>query len=480
MDKNLYANRQLLLAKGNLSRTIMKFAIPAIVSNLVSALYNIVDQIFIGQSIGLLGNAATNVAFPLVTVSTAAALLIGIGTASNFNLRMGEGNKEKAANIVGNGISYLLIFGVSLAIIVALSLTLLIKFFGATQEVFPYAREYTGITNIGIPLMIFSLASSHIIRADGSPSYAMFCMVLGAVINTILDPIFLFGFNMGISGAAIATVIGQGCSAIAALIYLLRFKSVKLKPIHFIPRLKLLRNISGLGAASCFNQLAITIVQIVLNNVLTHYGEMSIYGSNIPLACVGVITKINFVYMAFTLGISQGCQPVIGYNYGAGNLHRVKQTYLRAAIAVSIVSLIAEILFQSIPRQIVSIFGAGSEEYFRFAARYLRIFMAATIINGLHPLTANFFTSIGKAKMGIFLSMTRQIIFLLPLIVIFPIYLGIDGVMYAGPIADCMCVILGVVFMVREFKLMDKKTFPPPEYQPDQKESPNYNNINDL
>lgn len=445
------------LESAPLGPLICKFAVPAIASALVGAMYNIVDQIFIGWSVGILGNAATNVAFPLTTICTAAALLIGIGSASNFSLEMGRKNPARAANVVGNGVALMLLSGVVIGILARLFLQPMLGVFGATAEVMPYALTYTGITAFGFPLLILTTGGSHLIRADGSPKYAMACTVSGAVLNAILDPILIFGLHLDMAGAAIATVIGQGVSAIMVIAYFRRFKTVPLVRQHFRPRAALGKAIASLGMAACFNQLAMMVVQIAMNNTLTYYGGASQYGSAIPLACVGVITKVNIVCMAFILGISQGCQPIFGYNYGAGNYARVKETYKKAALAATALSTVAFLCFQLFPRQIVGIFGQGSEAYFHFAERYLRIYMMITFLNGLQPLTANFFTSIGKAKKGILMSLTRQTLLLLPLILILPLFMGIDGVVYAGPIADIMAAFLAIVLVRREMGKMDER-----------------------
>lgn len=445
------------LAAKRISQLLMKFAIPSIISFLVSGLYNIVDQIFIGQSVGLLGNAATNVAFPIATVCTATGLLFGIGGASNFNLNLGAGKKETAAHMAGNALFYLLFSGCIIAILVALFRHPLLIAFGASKQVLPYALTYTQITCIGIPFVILSVGGGHLIRADGSPAFSMVCMLSGAIVNMILDPILIFGFQMGMAGAAIATVIGQAISAALIIFYFTkRLKTFKLSREYLTPEPVYLKAIASLGMAACFNQLAMLLVQVTLNNSLTYYGARSHYGEDIPLACVGVITKVNTILLAFMIGISQGCQPIIGFNYGAENYKRVKKTYLTGASVVTIISTAFFIAFQLIPRQLVSIFGSGTEEYFEFAVRYFRIFLALTFINGIQPLTANFFSSIGHAKIGIVISLTRQILFLLPLILVLPLVFGIDGIMYAGPVADTAAAVLSILFVRREFTKMNK------------------------
>jgi len=439
------------------SKLLINFAIPCIISMLVTALYNIVDQIFIGQGVGMLGNAATNVAFPLSTTCTAISLLIGIGSASNFSLELGAGNDKKSADYAANCIIMFAIFGLCLFAAVTLFLTPMLKFFGATDEVLPYAQAYTRITAFGFPFLIGNTAMSKLILADGSPRYSMMSMLTGAVINTILDPLFIFKFNMGMTGAALATIIGQYVSFGISLRYMFRFKHIRLGRENFKLRTDLCRRICSLGASSCFNQIAMTIVQIVMNNTLSYYGALSNYGSEIPLACAGIIAKVNMIFMALVIGISQGTQPIIGFNYGAQKYHRVKKAYILAVSTASFLAICAFICFQVFPRQIISVFGSGSDMYFTFAERYFRIYMFLTIVNGIQPVTSNFFASIGKPRLGIFMSLTRQIIFLLPLIIIFPIFMGIDGVMYAGPIADAAAATVCVIFLVREIKELNAK-----------------------
>lgn len=442
------------LATEKIERLILKFSIPAIISMLVSSLYNIVDQIFIGQGVGLLGNAATNIAFPITIICTATALLLGIGSASNFNLSSGAGEQECACRYAGTGLAMLLLCGVTIAVVVLLFLDPLLHVFGVTKDVLPYAQDYTGITAFGIPFLILTTGGNHLIRADRSPTYSMTCIMIGAVINTILDPLFIFVFGWGIKGAAWATVIGQIVSGILVVVYFWKFRNMSLTSEMLKPRIRYLKAIISLGLASCINQIAMAIVQIVLNNILRYYGGNSVYGSDIPIACVGVISKVNQVFMAICIGISQGSQPIWGFNYGAKKYDRVRQAYCYSVTACTVIATIFFLCFQLFPHQIVGIFGTGSDLYFQFAERYLKIFMFMTFANGIQPMSSGFFTSIGKAKLGIVMSLTRQVIFLLPLIVIFPLFMGIDGVMYAGPIADAAAFVLAIVFARRELAKM--------------------------
>lgn len=433
---------------------LRRFAVPSVIAMLVSALYNMVDQLFIGHSIGVLGNAATNVAFPLSMVCTSIGLLCGIGGAANFNLCMGRKDPDHAKSYVGNAISMLAILGVILCVAVQLFLRPMMLLFGATPDVIDYACTYTRITSIGFPFLIVTIGGSNLIRADGSPKFSMLCNLVGAIVNTILDPLFIFVFHMGMAGAALATITGQILSFALVVFYLRGFKTLPLSLSDLKPNMACWARIAALGATPAFNQVAMMVVQIVMNNTLTHYGSNSVYGSDIPLACAGIISKVNMLFFSFVIGISQGLQPIVSFNFGAQKYDRVKDAYKKAVFAATAISIVAFLCFQLFPRQIIGIFGSGSEEYLHFAERYFRIFLFFTFLNGIQPVSSNFFTSIGAPKKGIFLSLTRQIIFLLPLLLIFPYLFGIDGVMYTAPIADLAAASVSIVMVVREFKIM--------------------------
>ncbi|MGN0438420.1 MAG: MATE family efflux transporter [Lachnospiraceae bacterium] len=433
-----------------INKLLRSFAIPSIISMLVGSLYNIVDQFFIGQRVGELGNAATNIAFPLTTASLAISLLIGIGGSSAFNLAMGREEKDKGAQYLGNGVSMLFLSGVVLCLIAQLFLEPMLRFFGSPENVLGYAKEYTRITSLGFPMLMLATGGGHLIRADGRPKITMLCNLTGAIVNTILDAFFVFGLNWGMSGAALATVIGQVISGGLALWYLAHCKSISLKREHLMLRAKRILKIASLGMAPCSNQIAMMIVQIVMNKSLKYYGALSPYGESIPIACVGIITKVNMVFMSFVIGISQGLQPIASFNYGARKYERVKEAYDKAIGCGFVLSLVAFLVFQFFPRQIISVFGDGSELYYSFAVDYFHIFLFFTFINFLQPISSNFFTAIGKPKQGSFLALTRQIIFLLPLIVILPMFMGIDGIMYAGPVADFMAAVMCGIFVIRE------------------------------
>ena len=431
---------------------LKRFAIPSIIAMLVGSLYNIVDQIFIGQGVGYLGNAATNVAFPLSTICLAIGLLIGVGSSSQFSLYLGANEKRNAAHIVGNAVTLMLISGIMLTLLIEIFLTSLLNIFGATPDVMPYAASYTRITALGMPLMIGTKTMSCLARSDGSPDYSMQCMLIGAIINVILDPIFIFILQMGVTGAAIATVVGQLVSFIMAIRYLKKFKHIRLEKEDFYLRLPFLRSITALGMSGSLNQIALTLVQIVMNNSLTYYGGLSEYGKEIPLAACGIVMKINAILQSVIIGISQGTQPIIGFNYGAKQYERVKQTYWLAIKYNLLLSATGFLIFQLFPRQLLSLFGEGNSMYFQFSIRFLRIFLFMVMVNGVQLISSSFFTAIGKPGKGLFLSLTRQVIFLIPLLLILPVFMEMDGIMFAGPIADFIAFLVTTIFMIQELK----------------------------
>lgn len=445
------------LAGEKINLLLRKFAIPSIIAMLVSSLYNIVDQFFIGRSVGELGNAATNISFPLSISCVAIALLFGIGGSAAFNISMGQGEndpeeKEKAAYYMGNSATMLFGCGVILLVITQLFLTPLLKFFGSPDNVLEYAKIYTRIVAFGFPFLILSAGGGNLLRADGSPTLTMTCNIVGAVINTILDAIFVFVFNWGMAGAAYATIIGQFVAFGLVVYFLMNTKTVKLSKKHLIVKPAYVKRIAALGAAPCSNQLAMMVVQIVMNQSLRYYGALSAYGEAIPIACAGIISKVNMLYMSFIIGLSQGLQPIVSFNYGAGNYKRVKKAYVLASIYGFAISILSFLLFQFAPRQIIGIFGNGSEAYYEFAIKYFRIFLFFTFINFIQPISSNFYTAIGKPVGGIVLSLTRQILFLLPLLIILPIFIGMDGIMYSGPIADFLAALVCVIMVFLELK----------------------------
>lgn len=444
------------LADGKIDVLLRKFAVPSVIAMLVNALYNMVDQMFIGNFVGTLGNAATNVTFPITTMSIAMALLIGQGGASKQNLELGAGNKKKAETAVGNMLVMGIVASTIITIVSLLFLEPLLIAFGSSKQVLPYAVEYGRIIIIGIPFAVLGTCLNNSIRADTSAKFAMISMVAGAITNIVLDALFIIVFHMGMSGAALATILGQILTCCISLTYVKRYKHIKITKECFKVEGKVCATICALGLAPCINQLSMFVVQIVVNNLMKFYGARSSYGEDIPIACIGIVMKINMVFMAIVIGVGQGTQPIVSYNYGAAAYKRCRKTYIAAAKANIIISVIFFILFQTMPQQILAMFGNGSKEYIEFGVKCFRINLFMTFVNGMQPLTSIFFTSIGKATKGAFIALTRQIIFLLPLAVILPKFMGIEGILFAAPVADLMAFILVIVFVVYEFKLMKK------------------------
>lgn len=439
------------LGSEKIATLLRQFATPSIIAMMVGALYNIIDQFFIGNYIGMYGNAATNVALPLTTVCMAWALMSGLGGASGFNLNLGAGKSDAAARYMGTSLCMLTAGGVLLGALSLLFLPQLLLFCGSTPEVMPYALRFTSISCFGAPLLVFSSGASHLIRADGSPRYAMFTTLSGAVLNCLLNPLFISGLGLGIAGSALATVTGQLVSTFIALWYFCRrLQSVRLSADCFKLTFSRLLHVMALGSSNCINQLGMMVVQITLNNTLAHYGAQSVYGSDIPLAVVGIITKVNMIFFSVIIGISQGMQPIASYNYGAASYQRVAAVLKLALKCGAGISLFSFICFQLFARELAGIFGEGSEVYFQFAEEYFHIYMFGTLYNFLQPIISNFFSAIGKAQKGVVLSLTRQVLFLLPLIVLLPYFFGIDGVMYAGVASDTCAGLLAVFLARRE------------------------------
>ena len=442
----------------SIPKLLFSLAIPAIIANVVNSLYNIVDQIFIGHGVGYLGNAATSVAFPLTTICMAIGLMCGLGGSANFNLAIGRNDTQIAKGIVGTATTLLTVSGLIICLVVNVFLKDLMVAFGATEQTLDYAVKYTRITSFGIPFLLFSTGFNPIIRADGSPIYSMLSVMLGAILNTILDPIFIFVCDWGIAGAAWATLISQIISAVMCALYFLKFQNVRLNLKDFIPNFRLVKAIASVGISSFIFQISTMVIQIVSNNMLKKYGADSVYGSDIPIAIAGIVAKISLIFLSVVIGIIQGAQPIFGYNYGAKKYDRVRATLKLAILSSFIFSLFAFALFMAFPKALISVFGTGGELYFEFGIKYLRVFLFFTFLNGIQISGTTFFQAIGKATKGAILSLIKQVIFLLPLLVILPIFMGVEGVMFAAPISDFIAFITALIMLAFELKHMPKES----------------------
>ena len=441
-----------------IGRLIVKFAVPCVISLLVNSLYNIVDQIFIGWGVGYLGNGATNVVFPITIIALALSMMIGDGGAAYLSLKLGEGDVASAKKGVGNAIVMVTAVSILLLVVFLIFIDPILTLFGATEALRPYALEYGYIIGIGLPFTMIPTALNSMIRADGSPKYAMFSMVLGAVINTVFDPIFIFVLHMGVQGAAIATVMGQVASFVVSIIYITRFKTFHFDKVMFRLKRRVCQNILTLGISSFITQIAITIVMALTNNLLAAYGAASVYGPEIPLTAMGIVMKVNQILISILVGIATGAQPIIGYNYGAKNFERVKKAFDIALVASEIVSVIAFLVFQFAPMSVVSVFGSEEGLYNEFAVMSFRIFLMLCPLAGFQTVAAIYLQAIGKPVKSAILSLSRQIIFFVPTIIILPLFLGVTGVLWTGPVADGLAFVLALGLILYERKQL--KTFP--------------------
>ncbi len=449
--------KKLDLGKEKINTLLLSFAIPCVISMLINSVYNIVDQIFIGKGVGTLGNAATNVIFPLVIIANAISGLIGNGASANLSLRLGEKKEDEAKKCIGSAITLTIIVSIVFSIIIYLLLPNLVYLLGCTENVYHYALDYGRIILIGAPFMITYSAIASIIRADGSPKYSMILLVVGAIINIILDPILIFNFNMGVKGGAIATVVGQIVSCIMALVYIPKIKSVKLEKSDFKLDKSITRTL-GLGLSSFITQATVLALFVFMNNIMTKYGATSKFGSDIPLSVYGVISKINSLYISTILGISIGSQPIIGFNYGAGNYSRVRETLKKVLVINMIVGIIFNTIFFLFPTELAGIFISKTDPsydlFMEFAVLMCRSFLLVCCLNFLEMTTSIVVQSLGNVKKATAVSFIRQIILFIPIALILCILCkkGIYGALYAGCISDSITFIISIFILLSEYK----------------------------
>ncbi len=444
------------LATAPIGSLMVKYAVPSVIALVVNALYNIVDQIFIGWGVGTLGNSATNVVFPLTMVITAISLLLGDGGAAYLSLELGRDDQKKAQKGVNNTLSWLIVAAILFLIICSVFLRPLLGLFGSTPDNLPYALAYGKIVVLGFPFVIIGSGMCSLIRADGTPQITMIGMIVGCLSNVILDAVFVLGFHWGMEGAALATIIGQILNFLLCIWYIPRFKTVKINFNDMKPQFHLLKKISGLGISSFISQIAIAIVMTVINYYLVHYGTTSKYGADIPLAAFGIAMKFNTILVSLATGIGTGSQPIIGYNYGSGSYDRVRKSFSIAAKTATLVAVLFFLVFQIFPKQLTSMFGDQGDLYNEFSVMSLRIFPLLCFLNGFQIVVAIFFQSIGKPVISGLISLSRQILFLIPAIMILCSLIGITGVLWAGPVADGLAFLLALIFMLYELKQMKK------------------------
>lgn len=452
--------KELNLGKEKINKLLLAFALPCVISMLINSIYNIVDQIFIGKGVGTLGNAATNVIFPLVIIFNAIAGLIGNGAAANLSLKLGANEREDAKKSIGQAITLSIIVSILVSLISYILLPKLVYLFGCTDNVYKYAIDYGKIIIIGAPFMITYSSLSSIIRADGSPRYSMIMLVIGAIINIILDPIFIFVLKKGVEGGAIATAIGQIVSFIIAVLYIKKIKSVKLTKEDFKLDKKVFK-ILALGLSSFITQAIILILFVFMNNIMTRLGANTKFGSDIPLSVYGVVSKINSLYISTVLGISIGSQPIMGFNYGAQNIDRVKETIKKVLKINFIIGIIFNLIFLLFPKQLAGIFISVSDPsynlFMEFAELMCHSFLLVIALNALEMTTSIVIQSLGHVVKSTAVTFIRQIILLIPISLLLSIVFdkGIYGVLYAGCISDIICFIITIFILKSEYKNLD-------------------------
>ncbi len=444
------------LGEEKINKLILRYSIPCIASMLISALYNMVDQIFIGWGIGMLGNGATSVVYPITVVALALTLLIGNGNAAYFSISQGKKEFEKAKKSVGNAILLIFFAGMLLVLILVVFREQILNLFGATPENISYARDYYDIIVIGIPFFMIDNMLNSTIRADGSPRYAMLATCTGCIINIILDPIAIFALGWGMKGAALATIIGQIVAACIAFCYLFKTKSFKLNKKSFKPELKTIKNILTMGLSSLFTQLSVVFLMAVINNTLRTYGALSKYGADIPIAVIGIVMKVFMLVTSMAVGFSVGLQPIVGYNKGAGNKERVKEIFKKMLIVETSIGLVALFFFQVFPVQIVGLFGNGDALYNEFATMAMRIHLAGVTLFCVQRGCAIFMQSLGKPLLSAFTTFLRELMLNIPLIIILASIYGVTGTLVAAPIADVIALTVTLIISIRVVRKFTK------------------------
>lgn len=456
------------LGKEKISKLLLKFSIPCILGLVITALYNIVDQIFIGHGttagLGAVGNAATSIVFPLTLVAMALAGMFGDGTAAFLSICQGRKDTKNAHHAVGGSVLITLIISIILVVLGFLFCDVILELFGASADNIVYARQYFYIILSFFPVYMLGFMLNSVIRADGSPAFAMAATVAGAITNIILDPICIFVLGWGIQGAAWATITGQILTLILSLCYLMRPKTFHLQLVSFKPQKEVVASITKLGISTLITQLSIVIISMVCNKMLAIYGATSEYGANDPLAIIGICMKTFTIVLSIALGIIIGAQPILGYNVGAGNYKRVKETFRKCITATVAVGIIATIIFERCPELIINIFGSNSETpelYMQFAILTFRIFLSLITITCTIKVISIFFQAVGEPLKAAIVSLSRDIVLFVPLVIILPnIMHSINGILWAAPVADILGAIIAISLAAVYLRRLGKQEYP--------------------
>ena len=450
------------LGEERLTKLIFKFSIPCILSLLISSLYNIVDQIFIGNSkLSTLGNAATGVVFPVFIIAQAFAWCLGDGCASYLNICQGKNDADDAHKAIGGSITLAFLAGIlMMAVIYPLKEPILVVF-GASENTMAYAIEYLDIVLAMMPIFILCNTMNSVIRADGSPMWAMASMLVGAIVNIALDPVFIFVLDMGMAGAAWATIIGQAATFLVTLIYFLHTRTFTLRLESFIPNRKGVMAVIRLGISTFITQFAIVVVAVLCNAQLSKYGAQSKYGIDIPIAIFSIQSKIFTVVIGLVVGIVLGCQPLISYNIGAKKYDRVKELYRKITASTLLIGFVFTLLFELAPDFVIGLFGAPSnipnpEDYWEFGEKALRIFLSLISVSCFIKMHSIFFQASGRPTSAIIVSLARDIVCFTPLILILPaVFSGVETILYVAPISDliaCIVTVILAIFFIKSLK----------------------------
>ena len=447
------------LGQEKVSKLLFKFSIPCILSLLISSLYNIVDQIFVGNSsVGYLGNAATTVVYPITIIAVAFAWCFGDGSAAYLSLCQGRNDTKNSHKSIGNSILVTFIISIIFMILGYLFMDKLLYGFGASDVTINLAKDYFKIILLGIPFYMLANSVNSVIRADGSPKFSMAATLLGAILNIILDPIFIFGFNWGITGAAWATIIGQIASFILSVIYFFRTKTFKLNRESFKINFVVFGNVIKLGVSTFITQMSIVVISLVCNIMLAKYGALSKYGADIPIATIGICMKVFSIVINIVVGIVLGAQPILGYNDGAKKYDRVKETFKLVIISSIIVGILSTIVFELCPEIIIKMFGTSNNLYMEFAIKTFRIFLMLVTFTCLIKVISIFFQAVGEPLKSAIVSLCRDIVFFVPLVIILPRFMGVTGPLWAAPIADFIGMIISGTLTILFFKKLPSVT----------------------
>ncbi len=440
------------LGSAKIPSLLLRFSIPAIIGMLVNALYNIVDRIFIGQGVGPLGIAGATIAFPLMLIQMAFAMLIGLGATSLISISLGEKKNEKAESVLGNAFGLMILISLLLSVLGLILLDPMLRLFGASETVLPYARDYTSIILAGTLFQSIAMGMNNFIRGEGDPKTAMKTMLIGAILNTILDPIFIFVLKMGVGGAAIATVLSQAVSGIWVLSYYFTGKShLKIRLRNLLPRKEIVMPILAIGSAPFTMQIAASFVNAIVNN------QLNIYGGDLAVSAMGILFSVAMLFFMPIFGINQGAQPIIGFNYGARAFDRVRHATLIAIGAATVFMLTGFVAIQLAPRVFISLFAGSSPELIDLGVHAIRRYFMMMPLIGFQIVSAGYFQAVGKPKHAMVLSLSRQVIILIPLLLILPGFWGLEGVWFAPPIADFLSALLTALFFWKELGALKSK-----------------------